>query len=60
MTHYDLGLGVYGLTDLNRYYFIVIGEAYFLNMMTTLVPVKDNSLFGFINLFDVWVIDVRS
>ena len=60
MTHYDLGLGIYGLTNSNRYYFTVIGEAYLLNMMTTLVPVKDNSLFGFINLFDVWVIDVRS
>ena len=60
MTHYELGLSIYGLTDLNHNYFTVINEGYFLNMMTTLVPVKDNSLFGFINLFDVWVIGVRS
>ena len=60
MTHYDLGVGIYSLTDLNRNYYTIINEGYFLNMMTTLVPVKDNSLFEFIYLFDVWVIDVRS
>ena len=60
MAHYDLGLSIYSLNDLNHKSFTIINEGYFLNMTTTLVPVKDNSLFGFIYLFDVWVIDVRS
>ena len=34
---------------------VVVDDYFLLNLLTTLVQVKDNSLFEFVYLFDVWV-----
>lgn len=42
------------MEKLNRYYNVVVGEVFKLNMLT-LIQIKKNSLFEFVYLFDVWV-----
>ena len=53
----QLSLGYYQLklNQLNAYLSVVIDDTFLLNILTTKVQIKNNSLFGFVYLFDVWV-----
>lgn len=53
----DLSLSYYplDLTTQNTHWRVVINDIYLLNMLTTRIKIKNNSLFEFVYLFDVWV-----
>ena len=57
-TSYDLALfEIRGLdeTNITEQLSVVCNDIYMLNMLTTQIQVKNNSLFEFVYLFDVWV-----
>ena len=33
----------------------VTDDLYYLNLLTSVIQIKDNSVFAFVRLFDVWV-----
>ena len=51
----DFSFNYYPLNETNNQLNVVVDDFFLLNLLTTLAQVKDNLLFEFVYLFDIWV-----
>ena len=59
---FDLGFDLFPLDNIIDHFSVAISDVFLLEMLTTLIEVKNNLVFEFVYLFDVWVnqIDFKS
>ena len=53
---FDLVFHLIPLDKIIDHFNVAISDAFLLEMLTPLIEVKNNLVFGFVYLFDVWVI----
>ena len=59
---FDLGFDLFPLDEIIDHINVAISDIFLLEILTTLIEVKNNVAFEFVYLFDVWVnqIDFKS